>query len=112
MRADDSDLPIAEREVQRRRHQQRYPPVGAMREHQGATDDQGDTSAKYTPAQARRWRYSHGGIRRCMPGSRGSGVVIRPRPTTPLTAKFREDARAVAELTSDDQLLTMAELLA
>ena len=30
--------------------------------------------------------------------------------TTPLTEKFREDIRAVAELTSDDELLRIAEL--
>ncbi len=30
--------------------------------------------------------------------------------TTPLTAKFRDDIRAAAELTSDDQLLAIAEL--
>jgi hypothetical protein len=112
MRADDSDLPIAEREVQRRRHQQRYPPVGAMREHQGATDDHGDTPAKCTPAPGTEVAVLPWRDQTLHAGSRGSGVVIRSRPTTPLTAKFREDARAVAELTSDDQLLTIAELLA
>lgn len=53
------------------------------------------------------------------PGRRPFGVVLADvlgqtggvyETATPLTAKFREDIRAVAELTSDDQLLTIAGL--
>jgi len=53
------------------------------------------------------------------PGRRPPGVVLADvlsrtggvyGTTTPLTAKFRENIRAVAELTADDQLLTIAEL--
>jgi hypothetical protein len=53
------------------------------------------------------------------PGRLPPGVVLADvlrqtggayETTTPLTAKFRDDIRAVAELTSDDQLLAIAEL--
>jgi hypothetical protein len=53
------------------------------------------------------------------PGRRPPGVVLADllartggvyETTTPLTAEFRDDIRAVAELTSDDHLLAIAEL--
>jgi hypothetical protein len=53
------------------------------------------------------------------PGRRPPGVGLADvlartggvyETTTPLTAEFRADIRAVAELTSDNQLLTIAEL--
>ena len=54
------------------------------------------------------------GIQRQLPGVVLADVLKRTggvyETVTPLTAKFRGDIRAAAELTSDDQLLAIAEL--
>ena len=76
--AGDSQLQIAEREEQRRRHQQqRCPRVEAVREHQGTKDDQEDTNGKSharpdTEVAVLLWRDQTFHAR-----SRGIGVLIR-----------------------------------
>jgi hypothetical protein len=54
------------------------------------------------------------GIQQQLPGVVLADVLKRSggvyETTTPLTAGFRDDVRAAAELTSDDQLLAVAEL--